>query len=306
VLRWRLISAAVILAVLFALLWIDYQQLLFDIPGAWLLPILLAVSVLGTEEVLSLLRAKGHRPLAWPVYLGSVLVPAAASLPIIVRLAGRSLASLPSVGAAGWPLVALEVCAVLVLIGEMARFDRPGTAIVDAALAIFTIIYIGLLISFWALLRLHDGNARGMAALFSMLLIVKMADTGAFAFGKSFGRHKMTPILSPGKTWEGAIGGVATACVTSWLFFCFAAPSIVGETYVPPSTLAALTYGAALALAGMVGDLAESLLKRDMERKDSSTWLRGLGGVLDIIDAPLVAGPVAWMFWTLGLMGPGP
>ena len=58
------------------------------------------------------------------------------------------------------------------------------------------------------------------------------------------------------------------------------------------------------ALAGMTGDLAESLLKRDMERKDSSTWLRGLGGVLDIIDAPLVAGPVAWLCWTLGLIGP--
>ena len=59
-----------------------------------------------------------------------------------------------------------------------------------------------------------------------------------------------------------------------------------------------------LALAGIVGDLAESLMKRDMERKDSSTWLRGLGGVLDIIDAPLMAGPVAWVCWRLGLLGP--
>ena len=59
-----------------------------------------------------------------------------------------------------------------------------------------------------------------------------------------------------------------------------------------------------LSLAGIIGDLAESLLKRDTQRKDSSTWLPGLGGVLDIIDAPLVAGPVAWMCWTLGLVGP--
>ena len=54
----------------------------------------------------------------------------------------------------------------------------------------------------------------------------------------------------------------------------------------------------------MIGDLAESLLKRDTQRKDSSTWLPGLGGVLDIIDAPLVAGPVAWLCWTMGLVGP--
>src|SRR5262249_23121064 len=113
-----------------------------------------------------------------------------------------------------------------------------------------------------------------------------------------------TPVLSPGKTWEGAVGGIATACVTSWVFFRFATPAIAGSVSAAPSTPTALIYGAALALAGMIGDLAESLLKRDMERKDSSTWLRGLGGVLDIIDAPLVAGPVAWMFWQLGLMGP--
>ena len=58
-----------------------------------------------------------------------------------------------------------------------------------------------------------------------------------------------------------------------------------------------------MAAAGMIGDLAESLLKRDMQRKDSSTWLPGLGGVLDIIDAPLMAGPVAWLCWTTGLLG---
>jgi phosphatidate cytidylyltransferase len=163
-------------------------------------------------------------------------------------------------------------------------------------------VYIGVLISFWALLRLHFSNARGMVALLSMLVVVKMADVGAFAVGKNLGRHKMTPILSPGKTWEGAIGGLLTASVASWLFFTFAGPAIIDSTYRPPSALASVAYGLALALAGMIGDLAESLFKRDMQRKDSSTWLRGLGGVLDIIDAPLVAGPVAWFWWTTGLI----
>jgi phosphatidate cytidylyltransferase len=191
----------------------------------------------------------------------------------------------------------------LVFIGEMVRYERPGASIVNAALAIFTIVYVGLLISFWALLRLHLSPDWGMAALFSLLLITKMADTGAFAVGKRFGRHKLTPVLSPGKTWEGAIGGIVTACLTSWAFFHWGAPAIVGTSYVAP-LWAVLLYGLLLALAGLVGDLAESLLKRDMERKDSSTWLRGLGGVLDIIDAPLMAGPVAWLCWTLGLVGP--
>jgi len=141
-------------------------------------------------------------------------------------------------------------------------------------------------------------------ALFSVLLIVKMADVGAYAIGRMIGRTKMTPILSPGKTWEGACGGVFTACATSWAFFHWAGPWLVPSGFVEPSAAAALAYGAILALAGMAGDLAESMLKRDMQRKDSSTWLPGLGGVLDILDAVLVAAPVGWLCWVFGLVGP--
>ena len=97
---------------------------------------------------------------------------------------------------------------------------------------------------------------------------------------------------------------MATACLTSWLFFHYAGRLLIGSTYVEPSLAAVLAYGALLAVAGMAGDLAESLLKRDMQCKDSSTWLPGLGGVLDIIDAVLFAGPVAWLCWTFGLVGP--
>jgi len=303
-LRWRLISAAIILAVLFALLWLDYKLVYFHAPGAWLLPVFLTVSLLATEEVLSLLKAKNHRPSESIVYLGSIVLPLTAALPVLLQLAGRSPPTSAALGASGWPLAALALLTGLVFVSEMARYQRPGTAIVDVALSIFTLVYVGLLIGFWALLRLHVDNAWGMTALFSMLLIVKMADTGAFAVGKCIGRHKLTPVLSPGKTWEGAIGGILTACLASWSFFHFAAPAIVGPAYVEPSLAGILVYALVLALAGMVGDLAESLLKRDMDRKDSSTWLRGLGGVLDIIDAPLIAGPVAWLCWTLGLLGP--
>jgi phosphatidate cytidylyltransferase len=285
-LRWRLISAAIILAVLFALLWLDFKQIVLHAPGAWLLPVLLVVSVLATEEVLCLLRSKNHLPVVW-------------------QLAGRAFPDKLGVGPGGWPLIALALAAAAVFVGEMARYKRPGAATTNAALSILTLVYVGLCISFWSLLRLYRDNAWGMAALFSVLLIVKMADVGAFAFGKRFGRHKLTPVLSPGKTWEGAIGGVAVACVTSWAFFQFGAPQMFDSTYQPPSLAATIVYGLVLALAGIVGDLAESLLKRDMECKDSSTWLRGLGGVLDIIDAPLIAGPVAWLCWTLGLIGPG-
>jgi phosphatidate cytidylyltransferase len=303
-LRWRIISATAILAVLLALLWLDYRQAIFHMPGAWLVPVMLLLSVLATEETLSLLRAKGHRPIAWIVYFGNVLLPLTASLPFLSKLDVNHSPTLPWLVPFQGPSVALALVVAIVLIGEMARFERPATAIENAALGVFAIVYVGLLIGFWASLRLHHNSNWGIAALFSMLLVTKMADTGAFAVGKCFGRHKLTPTLSPGKTWEGAFGGIATACVTSWAFFQFGCGAIVGSTYIVPPVAATLVYGVLLALAGMVGDLAESLLKRDSQRKDSSTWLPGLGGVLDIIDSLLVAGPVAWLCWSLGLLGP--
>lgn len=315
-LRWRLISAGVIIAGVLALVWVDFRS---GVPGAWLLPLYLVVVLLASEEVLSLLAAKGHRPLAWVVYLGNGAITLAAGLPILGELVAREvagssslalrvsaeplLALRTSVEPLGWSAVVLAVFAVLAFVGEMRRFEQPGKAIVNVALAIFAMVYVGVLGSFLLLLRLHDGNAWGMMALVSTLLITKMADTGAFAVGKSVGRTKMAPVLSPGKTWEGTIGGIVVAVATSWVFFRFGGPWIVGSGYVQPAVWAVVVYGVLLAVAGLTGDLAESLLKRDMERKDSSTWLPGLGGVLDVIDAVLVSAPVAWICWVSGLLG---
>jgi phosphatidate cytidylyltransferase len=312
-LRWRLISAAVILPALLTLVWLDFRQAVFGVVGVWLFPVLLGVSVLATEEVLSLLSNKGYRPVAWVIYLGNLLIPAAASLPMIGQLIASPLPADDPLGRFGWPLVVLALAATMVLIAEMRQFERPGQTIVIAALGIFTLVYVGLLVGFMAQLRLfgqqsESGAARGdwgLLALVSTLVVVKFADVGAYAIGRTFGRTKLTPKLSPGKTWEGAVGGVATACVASWMFFRFAGPWFVGVGYAPPPLWASLAYGLVLALAGMTGDLAESLLKRDMERKDSSTWLPGLGGVLDIVDAVLVAAPVSYLCWVLGLVGPG-
>jgi phosphatidate cytidylyltransferase len=314
-LRWRLISAAVILALLLSLVALDARRAVFGAAGAWLLPVMLAVSVLGTEEALSLFRAKDYRPAAWPIYLGSLLIPLAAALPLLFELAGRSFPADNPLGRFGWPLVALALSSVAVLVAEMRRYERPGPTTIHVALGIFTLVYVGLLFSFVALLRLYTPASAilssqsagdwGLVALISTLVVVKTADVGAYATGRTLGRHKMTPLLSPGKTWEGAAGGLATACLASWAFFHFAGPAMIGVGYVEPPLWAALVYGLALGVAGMIGDLAESLLKRDMQRKDSSSWLPGLGGVLDIIDAVLIAAPVSYLFWVFGVVGPG-
>ena len=112
--------------------------------------------------------------------------------------------------------------------------------------------------------------------------------------------------MSPKKTFEGAAGGIAAAILGAVLCQIWLVPWLVGDKPSPGSLLGWTLYGFVLAAAGMFGDLAESLLKRDAQRKDSSTWLPGLGGVLDVLDSLLVAAPLAYFCWVIGLIGPGP
>jgi phosphatidate cytidylyltransferase len=135
-----------------------------------------------------------------------------------------------------------------------------------------------------------------------------MSDTGQYTFGRLFGRHKLAPTVSPGKTWEGAAGGLLVAVVTALLIFGWGSRSVAGTTAVPGTAptdiLSVVIFAIAVAAAGIVGDLAESLLKRDAGVKDSSDWLPGFGGVLDLLDSLLVAAPVAYLFWALRMVGP--
>jgi phosphatidate cytidylyltransferase len=294
VLRWRIIAAVGILGPLALLTWLDYR-FHFGHPGAWLVPAALAFAALATAEMLAMLAAGGHRLLAWPVYAGSLLIVAAACAPI----AWEQYPDDCPVGRAGWPLGAVAAALALVLAAEAARFDKPGGSVARAAISLFTVLYVGLPIAFLALLRQWEDNGRGMAALLSVIAVVKVGDMGAYFVGRALGKRKMTPVLSPGKTWEGALAGVATSCLAAWLFFALVAPPLVGAPKAVAWQVAA-AYGLVLALAGLVGDLAESMIKRDLGQKDSSRWLVGLGGVLDVVDSLVLAAPAAYLFWAAG------
>lgn len=138
--------------------------------------------------------------------------------------------------------------------------------------------------------------------MLSLVIVVKMCDTGAYTVGRLIGRRKMAPVLSPKKTIEGAIGGLVFACLGSWAAFHWLTPAITHSSRPPSPAWGWLAYGLLVAMAGMLGDLAESLLKRDLGRKDSSTWMPGFGGVLDVLDSIILAAPVAYLCWTFGLV----
>jgi phosphatidate cytidylyltransferase len=176
---------------------------------------------------------------------------------------------------------------------EMARFRAPGQALGRIGQTLFVAMYLGLLPSFLVQLRRPgieqsaENIGRATAALALAIFVPKCCDIGAYFTGRTLGRHKMTPVLSPKKTWEGAAGGVAAAVVVA------IGINQLGSA-VAGGWLGSIGLGVALAGAGILGDLAESLIKRDCSRKDASQIMPGLGGVLDVIDSILFAAPVAY------------
>jgi phosphatidate cytidylyltransferase len=296
-LRWRLLLGTLIIAALVALGWLDARA---GGHGIWLVPAAVAFTVLGTAEVLHLARAGGMRPLAWPVYVGNLLLVLGCWWsPLVGHVEPGAPLGPGSLAAAHWPLVGMALALLLVFVGEMLRYEKPGGILVNTAVAVFGLVYVGVMLGF--AVQLH--SAWGIGAIASWIIVVKMSDTGAYTVGRLIGRHKLAPRISPGKTIEGAIGALAFACLASWAVFRWLVPLAVPTDVRPGVSWGWLPYGLLLAIAGMVGDLAESMIKRDVGCKDSSTWLPGFGGVLDILDSLLLSAPVAWLCWQLALVG---
>ncbi len=288
-LRWRLLLGTLIIAALAVLCWLDTHP---EGPGRWLLPVAFIAAALATGEMLDLLAAAGMRPVPWVVYSVNFLLVLSGWTPWFERLTGLPLPE-PALDVA-----AIAVAVFAVFVSEMYRYRKPGHAVANIAGGIFAMVYIGLMLKFaiWLRLVYHIG------ALVSWIIVVKMGDTGAYAVGRLIGRHKMAPSISPGKTIEGALGTFVFACLGSWLTFLWIVPSLPEGTG-PGPWYGWLLFGVLVGGAGMLGDLAESLLKRDVGVKDSSTWMPGFGGVLDILDSLLLSAPVAWFCWAFGLVG---
>ena len=292
-LRWRLLLGTLLITVLGVLIRLDHVA---AIPGLWLFPVALVCAVAATGEVLYLAGAAGAQPLSWTVYAGNVLLLASSWLPLVWK---RTADPTPGAPAGTWPLVALALCVLLVFVGEMRRFQKPGAATVNAGAAMLAMVYVGLLLSLVVQLRVQWGTW----ALVSLLLVVKLGDVGAYTVGRLLGRHPIAPALSPGKTVEGAAGALAFSCAASWATFQWILPRVSPEAAAAGPWWGWVVFGLLVGTAGMVGDLAESLIKRDAGKKDSSRWMPGFGGVLDLLDSVLLAAPVGWLCWALGIVG---
>jgi phosphatidate cytidylyltransferase len=197
-----------------------------------------------------------------------------------------------------WPWIVGTLTAILLslFLVEMSRFQTAGNAVHRLAATTWIIGYLGLLPCFLAQLRwLDEGRpGKGTAALALAIFVPKVCDIGAYFVGRFLGRHPMAPRLSPKKTWEGAAGGLAFAVLTAVVLDRILPGSCLGENLAVESVFG-LTVGA----ISMLGDLAESLIKRDCGRKDASHILPGFGGILDVVDSVIFPAPVVYLWLNL-------
>ena len=234
---------------------------------AWVfLTVLAAAVTVACDELLDMARGAGFAVGRW--------------LPLMLVMAVAVLAWLYGIAA-----LAAAVIAVLVILPTARLADRraPYGSLGGIAAESCSILYLGVTTACFGWLRLWPGGSTGSKLILFYLACIWVGDSGAYYVGKNFGRHKMSPRISPNKTLEGLAGGIVTtfiaAAVMAW---------VLGLDYAPIH-IAALA--AILAVTAPLGDLVESLFKRDSGVKDSSTLLPGHGGLLDRTDSLIYPAP---------------
>ena len=285
-LRYRLLLGPVFIALLVGLAWMD--QFLGDVSGQRYagIPIgigLVLVITAASIELARMLRAIGSTT---PIYFH----PLFAWIGLLAWWApGTPLP--PTLGNA----TAASVAVALITLGRAAITKQNSGAIINLSCGLLTMAALGFLPGMLLQLRL----THSAWALLGVLLLIKSCDIGAFTVGMTIGRHKLIPWVSPGKTWEGLVGGLATSAglgvLAAWL--CRGSQAFTGiELTLAQGAILGLVCG----FTGQIGDLAIRMFKRDAGIKASSDAVPGFGGVLDLLDSPLLAGAAA--YWALAFM----
>jgi phosphatidate cytidylyltransferase len=297
-LKYRLITGPVLIVVFLAIVWFDDRMDPVNLSGFWS----------------DLFRGESHPPQGLVLFVLSMLIApiAANELSAIFRaqglmanprltacaaLLGLTLSySLPAHMPATQAVAVFSSAMILMFALSLLTFSRGHnvTGVVAAAGAVLlAMVYLGFMLGFLLAIR-RDHSAWWIVGI---IFTIKAADTGAYFTGRAIGRHKLIPWLSPGKTWEGTIGGVVAAMAAGYGLAAASGWLPNAEDHV--GKLHGLWLGGVFAIVGQFGDLAMSLCKRRAGVKDSSALLPGLGGALDVLDSLLMVAPVA--YWLLAM-----
>src|ERR1017187_2825423 len=182
---------------------------------------------------------------------------------------------------------------ILFVLGLCVRqfVSRSNTAgILAISTTLFGLMYVPWLLNFIQKINFFPG-VDGKFYVLYFVLVIKFSDTGAYAVGSLIGRHKMIPRISPGKTWEGFGGAIFLSTVASLVFVHFFGDKMAGMNW-----LHAVVLGVLLSLTAVIGDLIESLFKREAGVKDSGRLFPGIGGILDLLDSLLFNAPIMYLY----------
>ncbi len=246
--------------------------IVFAILIDWLCGLVITIFiVLGMHEFFSMLEKKGIKPYK---YFGIIV---GTSIPISMILRFELTKS--------WELLFIVLAALFLILMQFRRRNNSGV-IVDISTTIFAVFYISWFFSFLIKIRYLAG---GLALLGMVLLITKLGDIGAYLIGTKFGKTPLIPRVSPNKSVEGSIGGL--------LFSVLGA--LVSGFFIKFSLLHLVFMGLFFGILAQLGDLSESLIKRDCQIKDSGDLFPGLGGVLDTIDSLLFTAPAFYFYMSI-------
>lgn len=239
-------------------------------PWPQLFTIIASLGVLiGLREINRALAAKGVTLAVVPLAVGGVLMQAAAFF-----------------GGPTWLVGTTALTGIIALVWRL-RGGADGF-VADASATMFTLVYLPFLLSTWMLLIAHPED--GQYRLITFIVVTISSDIGGYFAGILLGRHKMAPVISPNKTWEGFGGSVLGCALAGALCVTL---MLDGQWWV------GVVLGLAVVLAATVGDLIESLFKRDLGVKDMGRFMPGHGGLMDRVDSLLIAGPVVWVVLSL-------
>ena len=272
----RTLSTVAVWTVVAAVLW-SYRT-----NGALLLIGLIAVLTL--REFYQLMHAMGYRPFdKLGIFFGTLIT-------LSPWFEARFL----------WPAHPLLALATIVFSIRLLGERTPENRVESLCSTLFGLVYVGLLLEYVTRIVTPlpadtiTPDGRLLIALW-LIVVAKFCDMGALLSGLAFGRHKMSPLISPKKTWEGAVGGVLFSMATGAVF------AHMARHHFPPhmTPLVAALCAAPIAVLGIVADLVESAIKRRADRKDSGATIPGIGGMFDLSDSILLAAPVGYFLFRL-------
>jgi len=301
VLKNRLITGPILIAVLLAIILLDDWLDSVRLGGFW-------------QQVF---LGKDHFPKGMALFgLGLLIAPLAAGelstifeanrimtrrwLTALAAMLGLTLSySVPMQTEAIGAIAIVSTGIILTFVAALLTFSRQRNVegvVAAAGAVVFAMVYLGLMLGFLLALR----RSHSAWWIVAVVFITKSCDTGAYFTGRLIGRHKMIRWLSPGKSWEGLAGGIVLAIAAGVALALASSRWLPNPTDHVPLLLGGVC-GLVFGVVGQFGDLTMSLFKRGAGLKDSSTILPGLGGVLDVLDSPLMVAPVA--YWMLTLTG---